>query len=89
VNRLSWSALVFVAVTLVSSAALACPVCGTAKAENDWAFGVTTLLLSFMPPLMFIGGVVYLVRAHKKAARRELADELAAAARTPSISTPD
>lgn len=80
------SVFVFLAVTLATEVALACPVCGTAKADNDWAFGVTTLLLSFMPPLMFIGGVVYLVRAHKKAARRELElDD----ARAPSISTPD
>ena len=83
-NRLS--AFAFIVVTLASSAALACPVCGTAKSENDWAFGLTTLLLSFMPPLMFLGGVVYLVRAHKKAARRELEDARAGA---PSISTPD
>lgn len=81
-NRLS--AFVFMVVTLASSAAMACPVCGTAKAENDWAFGVTTLLLSFMPPLMFLGGVVYIVRAHKRAARRELEDAAA-----PSVSTPD
>lgn len=73
---------VFVVVTLASSAAMACPVCGTAKSDNDWAFGLTTLLLSFMPPLMFLGGVVYIVRAHKRAARRELEDAA-------SISTPD
>ncbi len=66
------SRFVFMIVTLASSAALACPVCGTAKAENDWAFGVTTLLLSFMPPLMFLGAVIFFVRAHKRAARREL-----------------
>ena len=64
----------FLVVTLASSAAFACPVCGASKAENDWAFGVTTLLLSFMPPLMFLFGVVFFVRAHKKAARRELED---------------
>lgn len=78
------SAFVFFVVALATEAALACPVCGTAKAENDWAFGVTTLLLSFMPPLMFIGGVVYLVRAHKKAARNGMSDDV-----PPSISTPD
>lgn len=83
-RAVSASAFVFLVVALATDAALACPVCGTAKADNDWAFGATTLLLSFMPPLMFIGGVVYLVRAHKKAARRELDD-----ARAPSISTPD
>lgn len=70
-------ALACVAVVFGADAALACPVCGTAKAENDWAFGLTTLVLSFMPPAMFVAGVVYLVRAHKKAAREE-ADELTA-----------
>lgn len=65
-------ALIVVAALLFGAdAASACPVCGTAKAENDWAFGLTTLLLSFLPPGMFIGGVVYLVRAHKKAERDE------------------
>jgi hypothetical protein len=84
VTRLS--ALVFLVVTLVSSAAFACPVCGTAKSENDWAFGVTTLLLSFMPPLMFLGGVIYFVRAHRRAARRDALEDAQGA---PSISTPD
>lgn len=77
----------FLVVTLASSAAFACPVCGASKAPNDWAFGVTTLLLSCTPPLMFLFGVVFFVRAHKKAARRELED--ANAASSPSISTPD
>ena len=55
-----------------ASDALACAVCGTAKAPNDWAFGLTTALLSFMPPLIFGGIVFFIVRAHKKARRDEI-----------------
>lgn len=66
-------------VLLRSSTALACAVCGTAKAPNDWAFGLTTALLSFLPPLIFGSIVFVIVRAHKKARRDEGA----------AISTPD
>jgi hypothetical protein len=74
------TALVLVAVTAVlmgAGDALACPVCGTAKAPNDWAFGLTTVLLSIAPPLIFAGIVTFVVRAHRRARRAE------------SVSTPD
>ena len=61
--------LVVVLVMLAAAESWACPVCGTAKAENDWMFGVTTLLLSFVPIVLFGGIVFFVVRAHKKAAR--------------------
>ena len=64
---------------LASNEALACAVCGSAKAPNDWAFGLTTALLSFSPPLIFGCIVFVIVRAHKKAKRDESA----------TISTPD
>lgn len=75
---------IVVVVMLVANAALACPVCGANKSENDWAFGLTTVLLSLMPPAMFAGIVVFFVRAHRRAAR-----EHQAPAPAPTISTPD
>lgn len=62
----------FVATMLAANEAFACAVCGTAKSENDWAFGLTTALLSFLPPLIFGGIVFFIVRAHKKARREEI-----------------
>lgn len=71
--------LLVVAVAFASRDAFACAVCGTAKSPNDWAFGLTTVVLSFMPPLIFAGIVFFIARAHKKARRDESA----------TISTPD
>lgn len=68
-----------VAAMLASPSALACAVCGTGKQPNDWAFGLTTALLSFLPLMIFGGIVFFIVRAHRKARREEAA----------SISTPD
>lgn len=70
-TRRAHAFVAFVVVMLTASAAFACPVCGGAKAENDWAFGVTTLILSVMPPLFFGGIIAFFVRAHRKAQREE------------------
>lgn len=57
---------------LVAAPAWACAACGTQKAENDWAFGLTTLFLSLFPPLLLAGLVAFLVRSSRRAARDEL-----------------
>jgi heme/copper-type cytochrome/quinol oxidase subunit 2 len=66
--RLNLLALVVVVVVALTAAqpSWACAVCGAAKAENDWAFGVMTIVLSLLPPSMFVALVVYFVRSHKK-----------------------
>ena len=51
----------------------ACAVCGSSKAENDLAFGITTLVLSVLPPILFGVGLFLILRAHKKARREEQA----------------
>lgn len=68
-------------VALAADPALACAVCGTQKTQNDWAFGATTVLLSILPPAMFAGLVVFIVRAAKKHAAQP--DD------THNVSTPD
>lgn len=50
---------------------LACAACGTQKAENDWAFGLTTVFLSLLPPLLLGGFVFFIVRMSRRAARGE------------------
>ena len=71
-------ALLVICLVLGSSTTFACPVCGASKAENDWAFGITTLVLSTLPPLIFGGLVAFFIRASRKRQREES-----------SISTPD
>jgi hypothetical protein len=56
--------LVGLALTLVPSVALACPVCGADTGDNAWAYTVMSVVLTVLP-LGMIGGVVYWV------ARRE------------------
>jgi hypothetical protein len=51
---------------LAAAPSLACAVCGTQKSENDWAFGLTTVVLSLLPPAIFGGIVFFIVRAVKK-----------------------
>jgi hypothetical protein len=58
---------------LLAHPAIACAVCGGAKADNDWAFGITTLILSVLPPILFGCFVFYIVRAYRKSAREEAA----------------
>lgn len=67
----SFVVVIVALVMLGASEAFACAVCGTARAPNDWAFGLTTALLSFLPPTIFGGIVFFIVRAHKKARREE------------------
>lgn len=73
--------LIVTAVVLVAAEpAWACAVCGTQKTENDWAFNLSTLFLSLLPPAMMGGLVYFLVRAVRKNARDQ---------EETSVSTPD
>ena len=61
--------LLGLALTLVPSIALACPVCGADTGDNAWAYTVMSVVLTVLP-LGMIGGVVYWV------ARREGSDHV-------------
>jgi hypothetical protein len=56
---------------VIAQQVAACAVCGSSKSPNDAAFGVTTLILSLLPPVMFGIGLFFVIRAHKKAANSE------------------
>ena len=50
--------LVFFLLLFASEIALACAVCGFSNEKSQWAFIVTTGILTVVP-LCFIGGVVF------------------------------
>jgi hypothetical protein len=56
---------------VIAQQVAACAVCGSSKSDNDLAFGVTTLVLSLLPPVLFGLGLFFVIRAHKKAAKSE------------------
>ena len=58
----------------VVDALASCAVCGASKADNDWAFGVTTLVLSLLPPVLFGVAMFFIVRAYR---RRQAEDVVA------------
>ncbi len=69
-NRV-WSLVVVLVTALAASPSFACAVCGGAKSDNDWAFGITTLILSGLPPILFAAGMFFIIRAHRRAARED------------------
>jgi len=69
VSALASRAFVVALVLLTASQALACAVCGGAKSDNDWMFGLTTLILSISPPVLFGVAIFFIVRAQRKSAR--------------------
>ena len=67
-NRLSVNRVAFVLAFFASAVALACPVCGTARA-NESAYQVMTLIMSALP-LLPMGGIVGLIAYRAKQADR-------------------
>ena len=49
----------------LTSSALACSVCGYTSPDSQFAFILTTILLTFVP-LLFIGGVVYYLKRKRE-----------------------
>ena len=45
-----------------------CAICGSSKADNDFAFALTALALASVPLVLLAIGVVLVVRAHRRAA---------------------
>lgn len=65
-------------VSLLPSAVLACPVCGTAPQRSQDAYVAMTVVLSLLP-LAFIGALVFLAFRRIQRAEAERRGELAAA----------